>query len=125
MSNRAAARGRRRLRRRVARILLATVATIQSVTPGIASIADGKPEALSYAATLATHVESYGARHHGAVHANECILARLALRLSAERPAAPALLDAIRIRPPLDLEVAPSGGHIARGGHHSRAPPAA
>jgi hypothetical protein len=112
---------RKRLR---ARLVLAVIAATQALAPGVASIADARPEAFAVSRRIAPHVEKFGAKHSWRVHLDNCALNQIAGRHAPPPNTAPLLCT--RVATPQAAFAA--YGTVTLAGHwaapNSRAPPA-
>ncbi len=106
------------------RIGLAVLAMLQALAPGIASVADARPEAAALAQHIAPHVEEFGAKHPWRSHLDNCVLCQIAARHFTPTHRAPIIPAAnARALPAADvLACAVTAGRWAAP--NSRAPPA-
>jgi hypothetical protein len=106
------------------RLVLAVFAAAQALSPGVASIADARPEAFAVSRRVAPHVEGFGAKHTWRVHLDDCALNQIAGRHAPPPPAAP--LFCTTTAPPNAVFAA--NRTLALAGYwaapNSRAPPA-
>jgi hypothetical protein len=106
------------------RLVLAVFAAVQALSPGVASIADARPEAFAVSRRVAPHVEGFGAKHNWRVHLDDCALNQIAGRHAPPPSAAPFLFATVST-PPATFAAyrnAALAGHWAAP--NSRAPPA-
>ncbi len=105
------------------RIVLAVLAMLQALAPGIASVADARPEAAALSQHIAPHVEEFGAKHPWRSHLDNCVLCQIAARHFTPTHRAPIIPAAnTRALPPADvLACEVTAGRWAAP--NSRAPP--
>ena len=65
---------------RILRHVVAVLALLQALAPGLASVADARAEANALARHIVPHVEVFGAKHPWRAHLDDCALCRLAGR---------------------------------------------
>jgi Protein of unknown function (DUF2946) len=106
------------------RIVLAVLAMLQALAPGVASVADARPEAAALSRHIAPHVEQFGAKHPWRSHLDNCVLCQIAARHFTPTHRAPIIAGtSARALPPADVGAsAPTAGRWAAP--NSRAPPA-
>jgi hypothetical protein len=105
------------------RSFVTCLAIFQAFAPGIASLVDARPAAMSVVQQYAPHVEQEGAGHALRAHVDDCSLCQLATRNIAERPATSPLIASRPRAFHLQAGPAPYRELLGAWSAPSRAPP--
>ena len=108
----------------VLRLFAALLAATQAFAPGVVSLLDARPAAMSQWVQLAPHVDAPGTAH-AVPHPDECALCGVATRMATAAPPAATVPVAERVAwPARETRVAAHEG-VGQWSPPSRAPPLA
>jgi len=106
----------------ILRLLAALLAATQALAPGVVSLLDARPAAMSQWVQLAPHVDAPGTVH-AVAHPDVCALCGVATRVATHAPAPVALPLVVGAGWPVRESRAAVHNAEGRWSHPSRAPP--